>query len=221
MNAKSETSTLIEYLTDDLAPVKLHHHAFMRALCWTLMSVLYVGLVYLIGGAIGAMHVRADIFEKFHDAAFLFENILVFLIGASAAYSAAWLVTPDAGGEGRQAVHIVPPVLLCVFLLWNIVNAILQGTHGMALHITHCAPEGLIFAFVPAMIGALMIKGAATTRPVMLACMNVVSLGAFGYIGLRLGCPLDTVGHAFIYHSAPFILMGIAFSALARCIFRW
>ncbi len=207
------TETLIDNLTEELSPMRRLVHPSLRALPWVALAMAYVA------GVVNYLGLRPDLFAQFENSTFLFETGLMFFITLTAVLASAFLCVPDM--RGRKWLVSVPSTLFLAFLLWTITRSFTEGIHMPAIHWDHCFQDRALMGFVPAV--AIMFLGTrgATTRPRMMALMNILAVGALGYIGLRFTCSLDTVGHAALYHLFPFIVFGSALGFAARRIYRW
>ena len=54
-----------------------------------------------------------------------------------------------------------------------------------------------------------------------MAFMCVLSVGALGWIALRLTCGAANTGHTLLFHFLPFVAMAALLGALARRLYRW
>jgi hypothetical protein len=209
---RQSTESLIEGLAGGLTPAKRLALPWVRILPWIIFAAGYMAAVASIAG------LRADLALKLTQPEFVFEIVLVLIIGLSAALASAWMCVPDM--RGRPWVPVVPLILVVVFMVWQIARMIIEGTSMGAIP-SICIKEGIVYAAAPALWIVLIGRGGATTRPRMLAFMNVLAVSAFGYIGLRLTCPVDTPGHALFWHCIPYVILGAFAGIFARRMYRW
>ncbi len=215
------TQSLIKELTEDLTQVKRLAHPLLRTLPWFVVASAYL---YGVGRYLG---VRPDYMEQLtSSSAFAFENILAFALMVSAVLSASWLCIPDM--REKKWMPSVTFSLAGVFLLWSAVRWFTEGMHMDGFFIAqffndigHCFVDGLLLGFIPAVFILFITMRGKTTQPVMLGAMSLLSVTAFGYIGLRMICSLDTVGHSALYHLVPFVMAGGLLGLLARRIYKW
>ncbi|MCF8496703.1 MAG: DUF1109 domain-containing protein [Alphaproteobacteria bacterium] len=212
--SQNNIDNLVDSLAEDLAPVCRLAHPLLRIAPWIAAAVLYTA------GAIAFLGLRPDLSLKMSDPAFLFEVSLMAMMAFSAALASAWMCVPDRRGQGW--VVPVPVTLLGVFFLWSFVRSYAEGVLLPPLHRDHCFISGLLMGAVPAAaLVFLLRRGAATTCPSLMALMNILAVGGLGYIGLRLTCRMDTVGHACFYQLVSFLVGGAVLGILARRIYRW
>lgn len=204
---------LIENLTQELTPVKKLCHPFLRALPWMVASLVYTAAV------VSYLGLRPDLAYKLSVPVFLFETGLAFFIGVSAAFSSVWMCVPDM--RGQKWLPIVPLTALTVFLFWTVLRAFTEGINFPVPHWDHCFQDGALLGALPVALIVFVSRRGATTRPFFMSIMNFLAVGAFGYVGLRFTCMLDTVGHAGLYHIAPFLVIGMALGLAARHLYRW
>lgn len=213
MSGEKLSEQLIEDLTGDLSSVRPLAHPAVRALPWFLLSVSYAFAV------IAFLGLRPDLPYKLHSVEFLFETGLAFFTGASAALCALWMCVPDM--RGRDWLPALPFTALGILLFWCVLKALTEGLNLPAPHWDHCFANGFLLGAFPAAFILFITRKGATTKPLMMAFMAVLAVGAFGYVGLRLTCMLDTIGHAGIYHVLPFVALGALFGLAARRVYRW
>ena len=144
---------------------------------------------------------------------------MMALTGLSAALCAAFLCVPDM--RGQKWLISVPFTFLAVFLLWIGLRSWVEGVDMPAIHMGHCMSDGFWMAGIPAAIMVFLSTRGATTRPYLSALMVTLAITAFGYIGLRATCMMDTVGHATIYHLIPFTVFGAVLGLIARRLYKW
>ena len=213
MNNQS-VEACIDNLAEDLRPVRRFRHPFLRALPWIFVAFLYVTAVVQYLG------VRPDLMStRISDPAFLFEAGMMLAISLSAALAALWLCVPDM--RGRAWLPVVPLTLLSGFVFWCVVRAQTEGFAMPEIHWDHCFQDAALMGFLPAVVLVFMTAKGATTRPLTMAFMTVLAVGALGYVGLRFTCMLDTVAHAGLYHIFPFAVFGGVLGFAARRLYRW
>lgn len=205
---------LISSLSDELEPAKPFAHPCQRLLTWAAMSALYLALL------ISFMDVRHDLADAIKDPRFIFEITLMGFIGITSALCATFLCVPDM--RGRSWLVSLPFTGLALFTVWSITHAILvEGAQMPHLHMDHCMGEGAFMTVIPLAMLLFLTRKGATTRPILMAVMNVMSIAAVAYIGLRFTCTMDTVAHATLQHLLPYVLIGLVLAMAARKIFKW
>lgn len=208
------TDALINGLTEELKPMKCMGHPCMRILPWILGAVAYMaGVAYLL-------ELRGDVHAIAYDTVFLFEVALMAAVFVSASLTAAWMCIPDM--QGKKWMIAVPVTLSGVFLLWTGLRTFTEGEtipHINWMH--HCFTDAMLMGFVPAIAMVFITRRGATTRPYLMALMNVLAVTGLAYIGMRFSCGADSVGHVFIYHVFPFVVGGTLLGMLGRKIYKW
>lgn len=213
MSAERNINELIGSLASDLKPVRRLAHPFLRVMPWFFLAGIYVfGVVYFLG-------LRPDFSEKIYQSEYLMDLGLIGFMGLSAALASSWLCIPDM--RGQNWVVVVPLTLFFTVFLWFAAQTYAGSVFWPAIHWNHCFNDGALIGALPAAAFVFLAKKGATTRPRLMAFMNFLVVAALGYIGLRLTCPVDTIGHALIYHLAPFIIFGGLLGLLARKIYSW
>lgn len=212
MNKK--TDDLIDNLCGDLCTRRrrLLHPLVRGALLLALMAV-YLGFVT------GADGLRMDLDAQLQNTVFVFEIFLGALVGVMAIITSCFLAVPDMRGAGW-----LKSSTLTLFLAFLLLIGVRGATEGMTLHLLHwdmCYNHGLVIAIVAVPVVLLTAMRGATTHPYWMAGMNALAFGMVGWIGLRLSCSMDDVGHSFFSHYVPFALIGIVVGFLAKRLFRW
>ena len=206
-------NSLIDDLAEDLEPVKGVMNPLALITPWIIVVVAYiVGVVHFLG-------IRMDWREKMAEAPFLFEMGMAGLIAVSAAYVAGWLAIPDM--REKKWLLAIPVTLFGAFLFWVGCLAFVNGLSPAEFSWHSCFSDALLMAFVPIASLSLLVRRGATTKPLWLAFMSILSVGAIGWMSLRLTCPADDITHTLLFHFMPFVLLAAVMGALARRLYRW
>ncbi|MCB1530230.1 MAG: DUF1109 family protein [Rhodospirillales bacterium] len=213
MTSEKRLEDLIDGLSGDLNPVRPLAHPLWRAgVCFVLTAAYLAATVY-------GLHPRMDWMDKFHELNFLFEMSLAGAVWISALLCAGWLCVPDM--RGQEWMKAVPVTLTGIFVLWSVLRGVMDGVSIFPLHWDHCFENGFLMGMVPLALVAFFSRGGTTTHPYWLALMNTLAVGSAGWMGLRLTCSMDDVGHGFLYHFVPFLVLGSLIGVFARRLFRW
>lgn len=213
MKKGAGSDRLIDTLSGELSPVVALAHPLRRAMIWIACSIAYLFLFLTLSGF------RNDIASALTSGCFLCEIALVGMIGISAALASAWLCIPD--GTQNRAVVIAPLAGLAVFAVWITARTFTEPVYMPHMHWDHCFNTGIAMGFVPALALIILSRRGATTAPLLMALMNSLAVASLGFIGLRLGCGADSIGHAIIMHLLPFAAAGLLAGLAARKLYRW
>ncbi|HPF78838.1 MAG TPA: NrsF family protein [Alphaproteobacteria bacterium] len=212
-NKKMKTDDLIGQLCGELTPTS-PRCPYRRVAVWFVASVVYLGFVVWYLG------IRPDFQERLHDTLFLYELMLGSALLMSASLASSWLSFPDC--MQRNWMKIVPVTLFGSFVLWIVARSIAEGMTPMAtLHIGHCAHEGILMEIIPIIALVIITMRGRTTHPYWAMAMNILAVSSLGWIGLRLTCSMDEMGHSFINHLLPFAIIGAGLGFFARKLFKW
>lgn len=204
---------LIGSLTDELQPVKPMAHPLLRGIPFLAVIILYGAfIVHSIG-------LRGDISSIIHEMYFVFEVGISALIMLFGMVASAFLCIPDMRGQ-KWAIPVAF-TLSGVLILWTIDRGIVEGFAPELFSWHHCLYDGSIMGFIPAAAVVFLSLGGKTTRPMMMAAMNVLAVTAMGYIGLRFTCSMDNIEHAFLFHLTPFALLAFVLGVGARRLYNW
>ena len=211
--SEQNTDGLIDKLVDHLEPVTPMKHPLWVALPWLCFAIAYIGL------SIAILNTRPDFAEKIAHMPYIIEISTVFLLSLSAALTSMWLKTPDI--RGQKYMLYIPLALLtflCGFAAYFLSEINFNLPH---IHWHMCYLEALIFAVIPATALIILSTKGKTTRPYMLGLMNTLTIGALGYIGLRITCASDDPGHICVYHALPYIVFALVITFIGNRIYRW
>ncbi|MFA7275274.1 MAG: NrsF family protein [Pseudobdellovibrionaceae bacterium] len=203
----------IQNLCCELKPVRCFNPLW-RGLLWVLLVVSYTSAVAL---TIGFRH---NIAEAMNREDFVFEVVLAFMIAISASFMTFWMSIPDCNRHRRFMA--VPLTLLVVQLTWVLVRTFFEGIGDFRENwLSHCWMNTAIHTSLPALAVVLLVRKGATVMPCWLASFAVLAVSEFGWIGMRLVCPKDNVGEAYILNFLPYVVMGLVAGFIAKKLFRW
>jgi hypothetical protein len=209
------TST-IETLCCDLRPIRPICSPLWRSLLWMLIALSYTVAVAL------AVGLRENLAVRMLEHRYLFEILLAFATGIAASLVTFRLSIPDSASGRYASLLSVPATLLAVHMLWMVCRLVIEGMgpipHGW---FNGCWMDAVLMAALPAGAAVFLIRKGATTRPGFLAFNAVLAVSSFGWIGVRLTCPYDTVGKAYCVNFLPYLAIGLVAGFLARKLFRW
>ncbi len=207
------TEKLIASLASDLEEVRCASHPLKKAMPWFVFAVFYVAFVVAVFG------MRADFLDQIRNPTYVFEMLLVVLMSMSASLCSLWLCVPDM--RGQKWMLAVPLSLFSVLVTWIVVRLTLSLDHMPEIVWHKCITEAIIFGLVPAVTLVLLASRGKTTQPKMMSFMNIIAIGGLGYIGLRLTCVSEDIGHILSFHFAPYIFIGALIALAGVKIFRW
>ncbi len=211
---KKKTEDLIHSLSGELEVINTLPHPIARALPWFLAALIYLTITTIYMGP------RADIYLRIYDPLYILEIIILTFISASAAFSALWLTVPDV--RGAKWMPYIPIGGFVFFILWQSISCIGGGHYLPEVDIFHiCYKQAIIFGLIPALSLLFVSSKGNTTSPYMMSFMNVLSVGPLGYIGLRISCISDEIGHLCVYHFLPYFLIGLLIVAIGKRLYRW
>lgn len=207
------TDALIDSLCGDLDHVCCLKHPAKRFINFLIFLTLYLVI------SISIIGIRGDIMLRLLDFTFSFEILLILSMSIFAALSSIWLCIPDM--RQQKWLLAVTLTLFSTFTAWTILRMSLDSFVMPDHHWHACYLVSIIFGAIPALvIFVASIKG-KTTHPLLLSAMNTLSIGGAGYIGLRLVCTSDDIGHICIFHILPYILFAFIASIIGRKIYCW
>lgn len=204
---------LITCLRDELEPVAPLSSPAVRAMQW-----FFGGLIAII--IVGALvSYRPDLDTKITELSFIGEIALILMIAGSAAYASAWLSLPD-GGWHKQVV-ILPYILIMVAMIIAAREMLIHGFQVPVFDLKECIIDATFMGIIPIGMIIWMMRSGAPTYPALAVSVNMIAAGSMGYLGLRLSCGSDEIGHICVYHVMPFVVVGLALGLVARRLYRW
>jgi len=210
---KLATDQLINRLSEDLQPARRMTHPAMRLAGWAGAGILYAVIV------VNFLGVRPDLPSRLESTAFIFENALAAFIFLSAATASFFLCIPDM--RGQKWLLSLTGGLTGAFALWIAARCLTEDVNMPALAWDHCFVDAFLMVFIPTAALIFMMRRGATTRPVLQAAMNTLAVAALAYIGLRVTCTIETIGHGVFLHMLPFLVLGPVYGLAARRIYKW
>ncbi len=206
-------SDLIGELSSEAGRQKPLRSPLVRAIFYFVLTAAYICAVISFGS------LRPDFMEVIGQAGFVFEMVMALLIWISAIVAGAWLCVPDM--RGQHWLKMVPYMLTFVLGLWVFIRGIVEGATFFPMYWDSCIEHGLLLASVPLVLTIFMGHSGTTTQPYQMAIMNALVIASIGWLGLRMSCPMDDVGHGFLYQFLPLAIIGTIVGLLARRLFRW
>ena len=204
---------LIEELSEELTEVKVVRNPLELSMFWSLLAITYIAVVIVVLG------VRGDIDHKIHDPVYIFELLHVIAISLSAAICSSCLCIPDI--RGQRWMLAIPTSLFAAFITWVSLRLGLESYDMSGFSWGHCHSDSIAFGAIPAFMILFFSMRGKTTHPHMMSLMNILSVGAVGYLGLRITCASDDIGHLLGFHILPYLLFGIVITIVGKRIFRW
>lgn len=206
-------SDLIDSLCDELKVCCVLKHPVRRFVPFFLFVMVYLtSSIFVLG-------LRPDVFEKMLEVHFLFEILLVFFMALFSGIASVWLCVPDM--RHQNWMNSVSLTLFAVFAVWTGLRTLMESYVVPHPHWHSCYTVSIVFGAIPAVLIFLLSMKGRTTHPVLLSAMNALAIGGAGYIGLRLICRADDMGHICVFHLVPYILFAFIAGIVGRKIYRW
>lgn len=204
----------IENLCSNLKPVKCCNPT-RNSLLWILLAICYTSAVAL---TIGFRH---NIAQSMGREDFIFELLLAFAIGISASFMTFWLSVPDS--EKYKKFLAIPFTLLGVQIVWVLDRIFFEGLGDIRENwLSTCWINAVLHTSLPALAVVLLIrKSGAPVAPCLMATCALLAVSEFGWIGMRLVCPKDNVGEAYLLNFLPYVVIGVVLGFMAKKLFRW
>ena len=186
-----------------------------NGLLWILLVVCYTSAVAITIGF------RSNILESMGRADYIFEIMLAFAIAITASFMTFWLSIPDC--DKYKKFMAVPLTLLSVQFVWMLERLFFEGVGDIRINwLSHCWMNTALHTTLPALAVILLVrKNGASVMPGWMATFGLISVSEFGWIGMRLICPRDNVGEAYLLNFLPYVVLGMVLGFVAKKLFRW
>lgn len=204
----------IDNLCNGLKPVK--------PCCPTRNGLLWILLVFSYTSAVAlTIGFRDNLAESMGRPDYLFEIMLAFAIAITASLVTFWISIP--GCDKRKRFMPVPLTLLAVQFAWMLERLFFEGIGDIRDNwFSHCWMNTALHTTLPALAVILLVrKNGATVMPCWMATFALISVTEFGWIGMRLVCPRDNVGEAYLLNFLPYVVLGVILGFVAKKLFRW
>ncbi|NQZ14177.1 MAG: DUF1109 family protein [Alphaproteobacteria bacterium] len=212
-NNPKNVDDLIGSLCDDLSPVGKVWCPYKHFTLWLSVSAIYFAVIFFFIG------LRLDLMDQMHDPVFVFELVIGLALSLTGALCASFLSIPDM--RGMSWFKAVPSTILGTFIVWNVVKACIHGMDMPHFEWVACINNGLFLEAFPLLFIIILSLRGKTTQPYWMTFMNVIAVAGVSWIGLRITCMMDDMGHAFMYHFLPVSVIGGLLILFGRRIFKW
>ena len=199
-----KTDNLITRLSQTLVPVSpisFYQTAVMIFLAGftTIMTALLIGGMRPDGLS---MLIQLDVLSA-------------FIIAIFAPFAALF-----SGLPGREKVGLYGLILSAILFTLMVIPHIIQPNLGQIVTLS-CAIEILILMPLPLIVIFRGLKRTAPTSLFTTAFLGTFSAASFGYIAIRLVCPIDDPMHHIVSHLLPIIFYSIAGGMLGSRYLKW
>lgn len=204
----------IDQLCTGLKPVKpcCPHR---NSLLWIVLVICYTSAVAMTIGF------RENILESMSRTDYVFEIMLGFAIAITASFMTFWLSIPDC--DKYKKFIAIPFTLLAVQFVWMMERLFFEGVGDIRANwLSHCWMNTALHTTIPALAVILLVrKNGATVMPCLMATFGLIAVTEFGWIGMRLVCPKDNVGEAYLLNFLPYVVLGVVLGFVAKKLFKW
>lgn len=192
---KAKSDQLIKELVADLKPVQIVRFQFVD-----LLKVIAVGLLCVFA-AITILGLRVDISDQALSAKFIFDTVVLLLLGILSIMAAFSLSVPSLSAKGayRLPLFVIGLILLATgysFLAAS--NPFLYSGHGFS-----CVYEIVGISILPSAVLFYFVRRAAVLRRDIVGILVLMSGVSFGLLGTQFTCIDSTPMHILIWHILP------------------
>ncbi len=212
-----ETHKLIDKFVEEGATRPLKH-PMSQALLWMSGLILYMFIFMFFDGF------RPNLMQKIQSPGFIFELIVLCLLGSSASLAAFCLSRPD--GFQMPWIKYLP---LPLFVVWAVTAFIGSGDqigfrnllHSMTLGQFDCPWHILFFSGIPGVAIFVLIRMGASIRYYWAGFMATLSVTSLAYLFMRLVEDNDNPAHLIVWHAMPIFLMCLVGMYAGRYALKW
>lgn len=213
---RRDIDSLIESLTLDLKPVRALR--FREGMTLVLAAVVLT--VLLVARFVG---LRNDVMAGEPAPLFLISNGLFLMLGLAAATSVVVMGNPQVGNRDDGWKWALATTGLLP--LAAVVSA-LAGWSGhpdvvLPQHDPSCISAGVMFGALTALTLILWLRRGAVVLPARAGLLTGIAAGAIGTFADGLYCPLNSIYHLGIAHSAPILISGLLGRFVVPPLVRW
>lgn len=212
-----ETQRLIKTFVEEGAAAPLIHPVY-QALLWMSGLCLYLLIFMYFDGF------RPNLMQKLQNPGFIFELVILCLLGGSASLAAFCLSRPDS--FQLPWVQYLPFLL---FFVWGVTAFIGAGDeiaisnllHSMTLGQFDCPWHILFFSCVPGIVIFVLIRMGASIHYYWAGFMATFSVTSLAYLFMRLVEDNDNPAHLIVWHALPIFLMCLLGMYAGRYALKW
>ena len=224
MEKQSTRADLIAALTDDLTPVARVKPAQGAGL---------IAFATIVAGAccIAIFEFWSGMFTGEASALYWITNLLLLLLGAASTSGLVAGAIPRVGSRGA-APYWSAAMLGVVPIAAIIVVTALELNHDhsgdvpsvLADPLTwywECAAYGSIAGAVVAIAAVMFLRRGAPVSLERSGWLTGLAAGALGALAYNITCPLDSVAHVGIWHTAPVLIWAVIGRFAVPPLIRW
>jgi hypothetical protein len=192
---KTKSDHLIKELVADLKPVQIVRFQFVD-----LLKVTAVGLLCVFA-AITILGLRVDIGDQALSAKFIFDTVILLLLGVLSIMAAFSLSVPSLSAKSAYRLPLFVFGLIILATGYSFIttsNPFLYLGHGFS-----CVYEIIGISILPAAILFYFVRRAAVLRRDIVGLLVLMSGVSFGLLGTQFTCVDSTPMHIIIWHILP------------------
>lgn len=208
-------NSLIDTLASDLEPVqpiRLWHGMALVALS----AIVTIALVELLDGLwYGIVQGRAS-------GIFFIANGMFAIVGAAAALAVIRMSSPSVGNNQDGArwsagmLALLPVSAALMLGVGGLISAASSDAYGLG-----CFLAGSGFGLVTATALVFWLRRGAPVSLSAAGTLTGLAAGAIGSFAYGLACPIDTIEHLAIWHTAPVALLALVGRFTVPSLVRW
>ena len=212
-----KTQKLIHNFVEE-GPARPLKHPLFQALLWMSGLLMYLLVFIYFDGF------RPNLMEKLQNPGFIFELLVLCLLGGTASLAAFCLSRPDS--FQMPWVKYLPLTLVFVWALTAFIGAgdeiaIRNLLHSMTLGQFDCPYHILLFSCVPGIVIFVLIRMGAAIHYYWAGFMATLSVTSLAYLFMRLVEDNDNPAHLIVWHALPIILMCLIGMYAGRYALKW
>ena len=211
-----DTDRLIQYLTENVEPVRRLPRPGARTVLWLAIAIPYIALVVLV------VSPRADLLAKLADFRYFVEQLAVLTTGIAAAVAAFTSVIP---GVSRK--FLLLPLFPLAVWLGSIGEGCVEswlryGSNGLSLQSDwFCFPAIVLVGTVPAIAMAVMLRRGVPLAPSATAALGGLAAAGLGNFGLRFFHQQDASLMVLVWQVGTVMMLSVLAGSAGRYLLKW
>lgn len=224
MEKQANRGDLIAALSEDLTPV---------ARVKPRDGGLLIGFATFVAGlaCIAIFEFWDGMFTGEASAFYWITNLLLLVLGAASTSALVSGALPKVGARG-SAPYWSAAMLAVVPVAAIITIAAFEANHDHAAHAAsvfddpatwywECAAYGSAAGLLIAFAAVMFLRRGAPVSLSRAGWLTGLSSGALGALAYNITCPLDTIAHVGIWHTAPVLIWALAARIVVPPLIRW
>lgn len=224
MEKYSNRADLIAAMSDDLTPVarvKPSDGAFLIGFATFVAGLACIAIFEFWGG----------MFTGEASAFYWITNLLLLVLGAASTSALVSSALPKVGSRS-SGPYWSAAMLAVVPIAALITITAFEANHDHAAHVQsvwndpltwywQCAAYGSTAGILVALASVMFLRRGAPVSLERAGWLTGLASGSLGALAYNITCPLDTIAHVGIWHTAPVLIWAVVARIVVPPLIRW